>query len=62
MPPIIFEECFVKDEDPQFVEVVAKATNELSEAKIVDTYKVGGDQVLTDQQVGVHLFILVHGF
>ena len=31
LPPIIFEECFVKDSDPHFVEVVTKAANELSE-------------------------------
>jgi hypothetical protein len=62
LPPIIFEECFVKDSDPHFVEVVTKATNELSEAKIIDVYKVGAPQVLSDQQIGVHLFILVHGF
>ena len=52
----------MKDADPHFVEVVSKATNELSESKIIDTYKVGDPQVLSDQQVGVHLFILVHGF
>ena len=52
----------MKDSDPRFVEVVSKATSELSEAKIVDTYKVGSPTVLNEQQVGVHLFILVHGF
>jgi hypothetical protein len=30
-PPIIFEECYVKDGDPEFVSIVKQATNELSE-------------------------------
>lgn len=30
-PPIIFEECYVKDGDEEFVSIVKQATNELSE-------------------------------
>ena len=30
-PPIIFEECYVKDCDEEFVSIVKQATNELSE-------------------------------
>lgn len=30
-PPIIFEECYVKDGDAEFVSIVKQVTNELSE-------------------------------
>lgn len=62
LPPIIFEECFVKDGDPIFVDLVTKSTNELSEQKLIETYQVGAPQVLSEASVGVHLFVLVHGF
>ena len=61
--PIIFEECYCMNTDPEFVEKV-KSTNEISEAKIagkseqVPSNPSGGE----NGYVGVHLFVMVHGF
>ena len=62
--PIIFEECYCIDRDAEFVERV-KVTNEISETKIMEID--GGNAVASGGQsendfVGVHLFVLVHGF
>ena len=61
--PIIFEECYCIDTDSAFVEKV-KSTNEISESKIMEQF---GDDNANNQTndpafVGVHLFIMQHGF
>ena len=62
--PIIFEECYCIDRDADFVEKV-KVTNEISETKIMEMDGgIGGASGVTTENdfVGVHLFVLVHGF
>lgn len=60
--PIIFEECYCINSDPEFVEKV-KSTNEISEAKITGQAEHGGvNQGESGGYVGVHLFVMVHGF
>ena len=59
--PIVFEECYCMDTDPVFVDRV-KNTNEISESKIQEMYD---DPLVTTMDsgfVGVHLFVMVHGF
>ena len=58
--PIIFEECYAIDKDAKFVEMV-KSSQELCEQKILETYNEISPQT-TNNFVGVHLFVLCHGF
>mmetsp|Transcript_8574 Transcript_8574/g.13243 ORF Transcript_8574/g.13243 Transcript_8574/m.13243 type:complete len:246 (+) Transcript_8574:1349-2086(+) len=58
--PIIFEECYVKNQDYQFVQQV-KRSYEVSEPKITARSEMEGfDRI--NNYVGVHLFVLQHGF
>lgn len=59
--PIIFEECYCIDTDPTFVERV-KSTNEISETKIMEQYDDNPNQNAESAFVGVHLFVMQHGF
>lgn len=62
--PIIFEECYVSTVDRQFVEKV-KNSSEITEKKVLEQHAAqnGTQKQLPNQsQVGVHLFVLVHGF
>lgn len=58
--PIIFEECYVKDQNPKFIQLVKTANEVLTEEQIMPTRQPSGRPVST--AIGVHLFILVHGF
>ena len=55
--PIIFEECYCIDTDPEFVEKV-KSTNEISESKIMESYNESPTQTADPAFVGVHLFVM----
>ena len=60
--PIIFEECYCINKDKSFVERV-KNTNEVSESKIEELYNEDSTVSTIDNGfVGVHLFVMVHGF
>lgn len=58
--PIIFEECYCMATNPKFVEIV-KRSAELTESKILESHN-GLTKPLSANFVGVHLFVLVHGF
>lgn len=58
--PIMFEECYVKNEDFRFVQQV-KRSYEVTEQKIVAKSEIEGFDKINDY-VGVHLFVLQHGF
>jgi len=58
--PIIFEECYVKNEEPKFVQQV-KRSYEVTEQKITAKSEMEGFDLVNDY-VGVHLFVLQHGF
>lgn len=58
--PIIFEECYVINSDPRFVQQV-KRSYEVSEQKITAKSEMEGFDLVNDY-VGVHLFVLQHGF
>lgn len=62
MSPIIFEECYCINTDNGFTEKV-KSTNEISEAKIMEAFDENQlPKAESTSFVGVHLFIMVHGF
>jgi hypothetical protein len=58
--PIIFEECYVKNDDFRFIQQV-KRSYEVSEQKITAKTELEGFEKINDY-VGVHLFVLQHGF
>lgn len=57
--PIIFEECFVIDKDPKFVQMT-KQCAELTEDKI--RLACDPSHPKKSSQIGVHLFVMCHGF
>ena len=59
--PIIFEECFVKDQDLNFVKM-AKQSSELTVDKILESCGAKVNNKPTVSAIGVHLFVLCHGF
>ncbi len=54
--PIIFEECYVKNDDYNFVKLVKKSF-EVTELKITAKSEMEGFDKVNDY-VGVHLFVL----
>lgn len=58
--PIIFEECYVRSEDFRYVQQV-KRSYEVTEEKITAKSEMEGFDRINDY-VGVHLFVLQHGF
>lgn len=54
--PIIFEECYVKNDDYKFVQLV-KRSFEVTEQKITAKNEMEGFEKINDY-VGVHLFVL----
>jgi hypothetical protein len=59
--PIIFEEVFAIDKDPKFVQMV-KQSGELTEQKILESCGASTRPQTKDMQIGVHLFVMCHGF
>ena len=56
--PIIFEECFVSEKDPKFVQMV-KQSSELTENRIRECFANSGKTLPQTQcTVGVHLFVM----
>ena len=58
MHPIIFEECYVKDVDQHFTKLVKNTAEVLTEEQMIAMDK----KVQTTNIIGVHLFVLCHGF
>jgi predicted alpha/beta hydrolase family esterase len=56
--PIIFEEAYVKDGDPKFVQLVKNYTEVYTEEQML----AFDGKKQPRQLIGVHLFILCHGF
>jgi hypothetical protein len=56
--PIIFEEAYVKDGDPKFVQLVKN----YSEVYTEDQMLAFDGKKQPKQLIGVHLFVLCHGF
>lgn len=58
--PIVFEECYAIDNDQKFISMV-KRSQEITEDRVKESCS-GQQPKIETGFVGVHFFVMVHGF
>jgi len=58
--PIVFEECYAIDKDQKFINMV-KRSREITEQRVIESCS-GGQSKIETGFIGVHFFVMVHGF